>query len=238
MDQTKQKYILRTGQWKVRNSTQGKEKCLQDVLWCHLVKLKCVAIELLCQHVPLLQDGFVIIGILHDGGCFCMPEHFPHMALKASHYLCNLWLTPIPSVMVGKEQWQEKKVGWQQNITFPEVNPSTRQVVSPTETLMRSTAKCTVFPPPASQLPSAAGLLLTSETELLLSSWEIWSKLLEFSVIRLLWSQSRKNAGWGEDQVTQDAEQTNQRRGGPWCPFPTLKWESKSWCRDTRIQHT
>lgn len=59
----------------------------------YLVKLKCVPIELLCQHVPLFQNGFVIVCIFHDCWCFWVSQHLPHVAFKTSDNLCNLWFT-------------------------------------------------------------------------------------------------------------------------------------------------
>lgn len=67
----------------------------------YLVKLKCVPIELLCQHVPLLQDGFVIVCVLRDGRRLRVSEHLPHVAFKTSYYLCNLWFTPKPNAVMG-----------------------------------------------------------------------------------------------------------------------------------------
>lgn len=54
---------LECKEWK----TEKLKTLLKKISKCHLVKLKCVPIELLCQHVPLLQNGFVIVCIFHNG---------------------------------------------------------------------------------------------------------------------------------------------------------------------------
>lgn len=81
-----------------------KERALTERLGCHLVKLKRVAVELLGQHVPLLQDGLVVVGVLHDGGRLRVPQHLPHVAFKTAYDRCDLWLTPKPSATAGKAQ--------------------------------------------------------------------------------------------------------------------------------------
>ena len=83
----------------------------KTVLKHHLVKLERVPIEFLRQHVPLLQDGFVIVGVLHNGGRFRVPQELPHVALKASYYLCNLCFTPKSEVTTGKVSDTRRKLG-------------------------------------------------------------------------------------------------------------------------------
>ena len=77
----------------------------------HLVKLERVPIEFLRQHVPLLQDSFVIVGVLHNGGRFRVPQELPHVALKASYYLCDLCFTPKSDVTTGKVSDTRRKLG-------------------------------------------------------------------------------------------------------------------------------
>ena len=77
----------------------------------HLVKLERVPIEFFCQHVPLLQDGLVIVGVLHNGGRFRVPQELPHVAFKASHYLCDLCFTPKSDVTTGKVSDTRRKLG-------------------------------------------------------------------------------------------------------------------------------
>lgn len=73
-----------------KTNTLGRKELLRKG---HLVKLKRVPIELLCQHVPLFQNGFVVVCVLHNGRCLRMPQHLPHMTFKTSDYLWNLWFT-------------------------------------------------------------------------------------------------------------------------------------------------
>ena len=91
---------------------KGKVNLEEKPVWRHhLVKLERVPIEFFRQHVPLLQDGFVIVGVLHNGGRFCMPQELPHVAFKALHYLCDLGFTPKADVTTGKVSDTRRKLG-------------------------------------------------------------------------------------------------------------------------------
>lgn len=65
---------------------------------CYLVDLESIPIKFLGQHVPLLQNGFVIVRKLHHCRCLGMAQHLSHLPFKAFDDSCNLWLRPIPGI--------------------------------------------------------------------------------------------------------------------------------------------
>ena len=64
----------------------------------HLAQCECVPVQLLSEHESLCEHGFVIIGVLDDGGGGGVAKHRPHVTFKSLHHSCQQLLVPVEEI--------------------------------------------------------------------------------------------------------------------------------------------
>lgn len=64
----------------------------------YLAHCECVPVQPLSEHESLCEHGFVVVGVLDDGGGGGVAKHRPHVTFKCLHHSRQQLLVPVEDI--------------------------------------------------------------------------------------------------------------------------------------------